>query len=225
MELGVILSFWDPPTSSSCVSNTLVSFQNRPNGVCSSKHVIGQVEHKVDMAAFIFIFHQSRLNSHTGHFNSVRGSELSSLVSYRQTNCEAERPGSRIMNISTHRAFFWPGFSVQTGKVCLFQKFSICFLFLANPSFIGLFPALLAYRLITLFSAPCPFWEKRMQPENPFFLYKQFFSQSDFHVSSSDVWLKYLNRRRDFSFWLKSADQRQRLGDHIPTDLLPNPRL
>ena len=173
-ELGVILSFWDPPTSSSCVSNTLVDFQNRLNGVYSSKHVNGQVEHEVDMAAFIF--HESLWNSHTGHFNSVRGNELSSLISYRHTNCETEISGSRIMNISTHKDFFWPGFSVQTGKVCLFQKFSICFLFLANPSFIGLFPALLAYRLITLFSAPCPFWEKeQMQPENPFFLYKQFF--------------------------------------------------
>ena len=108
------------------------------------------------------------LNRLTGHFNSFRGNELSSLISYRQTNCETERSGSRIMNISTHKPFFWPGFSVQTGKVCLFQKFSICFLFLANPSFIGLFPALLAYRLITLFSAPCPFWEKQMQPWKPF---------------------------------------------------------
>ena len=59
-------------------THLLIFRTDRPNGVRSSKHVNGQVEHKVDMAAFIF--HQSHLNSHTGVLEAVSCHHLNHIA-------------------------------------------------------------------------------------------------------------------------------------------------
>ena len=65
---------------------------------------------------------------------------MSSLKSYRHTNCEAERSGSRIMNISTHKAFFLTGFQRPDGQSLPIPKvFNLLFV-LGEPKLYWLIP-------------------------------------------------------------------------------------
>ena len=65
---------------------------------------------------------------------------------------------NRYLNTYTKSTFLWPGFSAQTGKVFPYSKsFQLGFCSREPKLYWLTLPAaLLDYRLITLFSAPCP---------------------------------------------------------------------